>query len=108
MAGTGIWWRRSWIGVGMTRWRRICPVQTIRLACPSPAGYWSATGHAAEVRDDRMFPPRYLRRVARERLGITPDEIDGGHTPALSRPQELADRPEAYAAGHGLRAGAIP
>jgi hypothetical protein len=43
-----------------------------------------------------------FRRVARERLGITPDEIDGGHTPALSRPHELADRLEAYAAGQGL------
>jgi hypothetical protein len=25
-----------------------------------------------------------------QRLGITPDEIDGGHTSALSRPKELA------------------
>ena len=49
-----------------------------------------------------LFPPGFLRRVARERLGITPDEIDGGHTPALSRPHELADRLEAYAAGQGL------
>jgi pimeloyl-ACP methyl ester carboxylesterase len=47
-------------------------------------------------RDDRLFPAPFLRRVARERLGITPDEIDGGHTPALSRPKELADRLEAY------------
>ena len=53
-------------------------------------------------RDDRLFPPGFLRRVARERLGITPDEIDGGHTPALSRPRELADRLEAYAAEQGL------
>jgi hypothetical protein len=29
-------------------------------------------------------PLGFLRRVARERLGITPDEIDGGHSPALS------------------------
>ncbi len=57
-------------------------------------------------RDDRLFPPGFLRRVARERLGITPDEIDGGHTPALSRPHELVDRLEAYAAEQGLiRAG---
>ena len=47
-------------------------------------------------RDDRLFPAPFLRRVARECLGITPDEIDGGHTPALSRPKELADRLEAY------------
>ncbi|MEO8329644.1 MAG: alpha/beta fold hydrolase, partial [Candidatus Nanopelagicales bacterium] len=49
-------------------------------------------------RDDRLFPPSFLRRIARERLGITPDEMDGGHTPALSRPHELAERLDAYAA----------
>jgi pimeloyl-ACP methyl ester carboxylesterase len=47
-------------------------------------------------RDDRFFPPAFLRRVAHERLGITPDEIDGGHCVALSRPVELADRLEFY------------
>ena len=47
-------------------------------------------------RDDRFFPPAFLRRVARERLGIEPDEIDGGHCVALSRPVELADRLEGY------------
>jgi hypothetical protein len=40
-------------------------------------------------------PTGFLRRVARERLGIAPDEIYGGHTPALGRPHELADRLEA-------------
>lgn len=47
-------------------------------------------------RDDRFFPAAFLRRVVRERLGIAPDEIDGGHCVALSRPEELADRLEAY------------
>lgn len=45
-------------------------------------------------RDDRFFPAPWLRRVVRDRLGIDPDEIDGGHCPALSRPKELADRLE--------------
>jgi pimeloyl-ACP methyl ester carboxylesterase len=49
-------------------------------------------------RDDRLLPANFLRRVARARLGITPDEIDGGHCVALSRPIELADRLEAYLA----------
>jgi pimeloyl-ACP methyl ester carboxylesterase len=49
-------------------------------------------------RDDRMFPAEWMRRVVQERLGITPDEIDGGHAPYLSRPNELADRLEAYRA----------
>jgi hypothetical protein len=45
-------------------------------------------------RDDRLFPAVFQRRVARERLGIDTDEIDGGHMVALSRPRELADRLE--------------
>jgi pimeloyl-ACP methyl ester carboxylesterase len=50
-------------------------------------------------RHDRFFPAEFMRRIARERLGITPDEIDSGHLPALSRPKELVDRLEAYRAG---------
>jgi pimeloyl-ACP methyl ester carboxylesterase len=53
-------------------------------------------------RDDRMFPPDWMRGVVRERLGIEPDEIDGGHCPALSRPGELADRLEAYRGELGI------
>jgi pimeloyl-ACP methyl ester carboxylesterase len=49
-------------------------------------------------RDDRFFPAEWSRRVVRQRLGITPDEIDGSHCVALSRPKEVADRLEAYAA----------
>ncbi|GAA1619833.1 alpha/beta fold hydrolase [Kribbella sancticallisti] len=49
-------------------------------------------------RDDRMFPAEWARRHARERLGIEPDEIDGGHYPALARPRQLVDRLVAYAA----------
>jgi pimeloyl-ACP methyl ester carboxylesterase len=47
-------------------------------------------------RDDRFFPAEFQRRVVRDRLGITPDEMDGGHLPALARPKELADRLAAY------------
>jgi hypothetical protein len=46
-----------------------------------------------------MFPAEWARRHARERLGIEPDEIDGGHYVTLSRPCELAERLAAYAAG---------
>jgi pimeloyl-ACP methyl ester carboxylesterase len=44
-------------------------------------------------------PAEFMRRVVRERLHITPDEMDGGHLPALVRPKELADRLEAYRTG---------
>ncbi|HEX8857541.1 MAG TPA: alpha/beta hydrolase [Actinomycetes bacterium] len=49
-------------------------------------------------RDDRLFPADFMRRVVRERLGIAPDEIDGSHCVALSRPKELAERLESYRA----------
>jgi len=47
-------------------------------------------------RDDRFFPGEFQRRVVLERLGIGPDEMDGGHLPALARPGELVARLEAY------------
>ena len=47
-------------------------------------------------RDDRLFPAEFMRRLARDRLGITADEIDGSHCVALSRPAELAARLEAF------------
>ena len=49
-------------------------------------------------RDDRLLPPDFLRGVVQERLGIVPDEIDGGHCVALSDPGELAARLDAYRA----------
>jgi pimeloyl-ACP methyl ester carboxylesterase len=52
-------------------------------------------------RDDRMFPAAWARRHARERRGIEPDEMDGGHYISLSRPRELAERLVAYAVGSG-------
>lgn len=40
-------------------------------------------------RHDRLFPADFMRRVVRARLGITPDEIESGHLPALAHPEEL-------------------
>ncbi len=50
-------------------------------------------------RHDRFFPAEFMRRVVKERLGITPDEMDGGHLPALAHPRELVDRLEHYRSG---------
>ncbi|HVR37994.1 MAG TPA: alpha/beta hydrolase [Thermoanaerobaculia bacterium] len=47
-------------------------------------------------RNDRMFPVEWARRVVRDRLRIVPDELESGHTPALSHPHELVERLEAY------------
>ncbi|WP_370094655.1 alpha/beta fold hydrolase [Streptacidiphilus sp. MAP12-20] len=41
-------------------------------------------------RDDRFFPLEFQRRLVKERLGLTLEEVPGGHLNALSRPAELA------------------
>lgn len=56
-------------------------------------------------RDDRFFPAEFQRRLAQERLSITPEEMPGGHLLALSRPTELADHLEALL---GQRAETTP
>ncbi|WP_068279101.1 alpha/beta fold hydrolase [Aldersonia kunmingensis] len=74
-----------------------------RLGEPSPLRAWPDVPTRVLVcRNDRIFPPGFVRRIARERLGIGVDEMDGGHTPALSRPRDLADRLLTYAAALGL------
>ncbi|MFF3455181.1 alpha/beta fold hydrolase [Streptomyces sp. NPDC002730] len=42
-------------------------------------------------REDRFFPIEFQRRIVGERLGITVEDMPGGHLSALSRPAELAD-----------------
>jgi pimeloyl-ACP methyl ester carboxylesterase len=46
--------------------------------------------------DDRFFPAAFMRRVARQRLGIVPDEVPGCHCAGLSHPKELADLLDSY------------
>ncbi len=70
------------------------------MAEPWPLTAWpDVPTRVLIARDDRFFPAEFQRRVARERLGSTPDEMAGGHLVALSRPIELTDRLEAYV-GH--------
>ncbi|MFY1689295.1 alpha/beta fold hydrolase [Plantactinospora sp. WMMB782] len=64
---------------------------------PWPLDAWPAVPTKVLVaREDRFFLADFQRRVAVERLGIVPDEIDGGHCVALSHPEQLADRLTAY------------
>jgi len=64
---------------------------------PWPLAEWpSIPTHFVLCRDDRFFPPEWLRNVVHDRLGIEPDELGSGHTPALSHPTELVDLMESY------------
>lgn len=59
---------------------------------PWPLSRWpDVPTRVLSGREDRLFPLDFQTRVARERLGITPEHVPGGHLVALSRPGELAD-----------------
>lgn len=77
---------RTWQGQSMTP-----------LDEPWPLSAWpDVPTRVLAGRHDRMFPLEFQRRIARERLGVEADEIDGGHMLAMSNPGGLADRLEAY------------
>jgi pimeloyl-ACP methyl ester carboxylesterase len=64
---------------------------------PWPLERWpDVPTHVIIGRDDRFFPAAWLRGVVRDRLGIEPDELPGGHALALSRPRELVELMESY------------
>jgi pimeloyl-ACP methyl ester carboxylesterase len=84
-------------------WARGEPRQSeTPFAQPWPLEKWpDVPTRFLQGRDDRFFPVEFQRWVVGERLGITFDEMAGGHLVALSRPKELADRLEAYREGIG-------
>jgi pimeloyl-ACP methyl ester carboxylesterase len=57
--------------------------ERIALAPEIPSTYVVAA-------EDRTIRPSWSRRVARERLGVEPLEVPGGHCPHVSRPERLA------------------
>lgn len=64
---------------------------------PWPLGTWpDVPTRVLIARDDRLFPASFQRRIARERLGIAADEMEGGHLLALSHPRELVQRLESF------------
>ncbi|MFI5225894.1 MAG: alpha/beta fold hydrolase [Candidatus Limnocylindrales bacterium] len=59
---------------------------------PSPLAVWPVVPSAyVACRDDHATNPEWQRGAATERLGVTAVELDGGHSPMLSRPAELSD-----------------
>jgi pimeloyl-ACP methyl ester carboxylesterase len=61
------------------------------LGEPSPLVAWpDVTCRSIVCRDDHATNPDWVRSAARDRLGTTAVEIDGGHSPFLTRPAELA------------------
>lgn len=78
--------------------RRSWPEQSMTpLGEPWPLCAWpDVPTRLLAGRHDRIFPLEFQRRVARERLALEVDAIDGGHMVALADPGAVADRLEAY------------
>jgi pimeloyl-ACP methyl ester carboxylesterase len=59
---------------------------------PLPLGSWpDVETRVVLFTDDRFLPVAFGRRLARERLGVTAEELPGGHCAPLSHPVEVAD-----------------
>ncbi len=66
---------------------------------PWPVRAWPAVPTRFLLcREDRVLPAPWLRALVRDRLGIVPEEMAGGHCPMLGRPVELTERLLAYRA----------
>lgn len=61
------------------------------MGCETPFDAWPAPVTVISGRDDRFFPPDFQQRIARERLGVEPTIVPGGHLMGLSRPAEVTD-----------------
>lgn len=56
---------------------------------PCTFSSWPEVVAVIAGREDRFFPVEFQRELARERLGVEPVIVPGGHLVALSRPDEL-------------------
>lgn len=67
------------------------------FADPWPLATWPDVPTRALIgTHDRFLPAELQRRVIRERLGLTPDEIPTGHLPALAAPDAVVAHLETY------------
>jgi pimeloyl-ACP methyl ester carboxylesterase len=60
------------------------------MSAPWPGQHPDVPTLAILCRDDLFFPPSFMRRQVRDRLGIEAVEIPGGHYASLSHPEAVA------------------
>ena len=97
-------------GVKAEAFKRGEPGQSMTpMKQPWPLETWPAVPtRVLAGRHDRLFPAAFQRRVARERLDLETDEIEGGHLVALSHPAELVKRLESFRAQKTAARAAFP
>lgn len=77
----------------VARWatQRLRPQSYRVLQEVTPLESWPEVACTSIVcRDDRAINPAWVRAAAKERLGVEPIELEGGHSPFLTRPGDLA------------------
>jgi pimeloyl-ACP methyl ester carboxylesterase len=89
--------------------RRLRPQGSLPIRERTPMTAWpEVPAEYILCTDDRVVSPAWSRDAARRRLGVTPRELTGGHSPFLAQPGRLADLLVAVANEHGLPATAAP
>jgi len=94
-AGTAraLFWHEATLEMASWAQARLRPQAYRVMTETSPLVAWPASTPVASIvcRADRAINPDWVRTAARKRLGVEAVEIDGDHSPMLSRPDELAD-----------------
>ena len=89
---TELFWHDAPADVAAWAVARVRPQCYLAMTETSPLAAWPDVPSAyIACRDDRATNPAWQLTAARERLGVEAVEIDGGHSPMLSRPAELVD-----------------
>ena len=77
----------------VARWatQRLRPQAYRIMAETTPLTTWpDVDARSIVCRDDHAISPDWVRSAARDRLGTVAVELDGGHSPFMTRPAELA------------------
>jgi pimeloyl-ACP methyl ester carboxylesterase len=88
-----LFWHAAKPDVAAAAHARLRPQSYRVISETSPLEAWPTTVPVGSIvcRDDRAINPDWVRTAARTRLGVEALEIDGDHSPMLSRPVELAE-----------------
>jgi pimeloyl-ACP methyl ester carboxylesterase len=71
---------------------RLRPQSYLPMTETTPLTAWPSVDVAyVACRDDHATNPAWQLQAARERLGVEPVVLDGGHSPMVSRPAEFAE-----------------
>jgi len=83
--------------------RNLRPNGTLQLSELTPLEHWpDIPATFIYCRDDRCMPSAYGQRIAEEQFGSDVTLLDGGHSPFLARPKELADHIVGIVAARGV------